>query len=392
MKKRIFRYLKHLSLTFVALLLVAVIIGLSIGASVHYGDHPAQYSMVKEGPYVFYEDDSTFSVNYVAGSRAEGYILDQKTFLSSSVVEASCFFTLDSSKFNFNISGAQLFDIPQVTYNDDQPILAISDIESGYKAFRDFLINSNVIDNELNWTFGQGHLVLVGDFVDRGNSTTQVLWFIYKLEQDAKTHGGQVHYILGNHELKNLQGNYKSASEKYFRVASVLKRQPQELYSSKAMLGKWLLSKNPIESINGNLFVHGGLDPNLSETGLSLGEMAEIIRSHYANIYYPMPIEDIKQQLISTKTGPCWYRGYFKEDLSQAEIDRLLIRFDANAVVVGHTIQSKVNRVFDGKVIAIDVKHPKDYHKNWPAGKSEGLLIDMGKYYRVFATGEKEII
>ena len=77
----------------------------------------------------------------------------------------------------------------------------------------------------LNWTFGNGHLVLVGDFVDRGFSTTQVLWFIYKLEQEAEKQGGYVHYILGNHELKNMQGNYESASLKYFHVAAILEKQ-----------------------------------------------------------------------------------------------------------------------------------------------------------------------
>ncbi|RIV37322.1 hypothetical protein D2V08_01345, partial [Flagellimonas lutimaris] len=79
---------------------------------------------------------------------------------------------------------------PLDTYDDNGRILAISDLESGYRAFRDFLINNKVIDQDLNWIFDDGHLVLVGDFVDRGFSTTQVLWFIYKLEQDAEKKGG----------------------------------------------------------------------------------------------------------------------------------------------------------------------------------------------------------
>jgi len=41
-------------------------------------------------------------------------------------------------------------------------------------------------------------------------------------------------------------------------------------------------------------------------------------------------------------------------------------------------------------VIGIDVKHPKDYHKNWPSKDSEGLLIEGNQYYRVFDNGEKE--
>jgi len=51
-----------------------------------------------------------------------------------------------------------------------------------------------------------------------------------------------------------------------------------------------------------------------------------------------------------------------------------------------------VNRQYNGKVIGIDVKHPKDYQKYWPKGKSEGLLIKNDKYYRVFADGDKQEI
>ena len=51
-----------------------------------------------------------------------------------------------------------------------------------------------------------------------------------------------------------------------------------------------------------------------------------------------------------------------------------------------------MNKTYNGKVIGIDVFHPKDYHKNWPNGKSEGLLIENDKYYRVFADGKKKEI
>ena len=67
----------------------------------------------------------------------------------------------------------------------------LSDIEGNFQAFRDFLINAKVIDTGLNWTFGDKHLVLVGDFVDRGASVTQVLWLIHKLEQQACAPAGR---------------------------------------------------------------------------------------------------------------------------------------------------------------------------------------------------------
>lgn len=43
--------------------------------------------------------------------------------------------------------------------------------------------------------------------------------------------------------------------------------------------------------------------------------------------------------LRSSQTGPAWYRGYFKDELSQQEVEQGLQAVGARAAVVGHTIQ-----------------------------------------------------
>ena len=368
----------------------AVLFGLYHGASLHYADNPKMMEWDKDGPYAFYKNDSVISVNYIKGNQEDGFFLDQKEYSANREIQSYCYFPIDSTRFEFSIKTD--FENPKSTYVDDNKILAISDIESGYKTFRDFLINSKVIDEDLNWTFGTGHLVLVGDFVDRGFSTTQVLWFIYKLEQDAKKQGGYVHFILGNHELKNMQGNYESSSPKYFHVSAILEKQQHELYNLNSILGKWMASKNTIELINGNLFAHGGIHPSIAEYDVNLDLINNINRNNYYRPYYPKKERTLEQFLTSTKTGISWYRGYFKDDLTQEDVEIGLNKFNANTIVVGHTLQSKVNKQYNGKVIGIDVKHPKDYHKNWPNGKSEGLLIEGNKYFRVLANGEREEI
>ncbi len=388
MKKQILRYLKHISLTIVFLLALAVIIGLNMGASLHYGDHEARLNLNLEGPYIFFENDSTLDAQYILGNKDDGFYIAQKKHSIDELIEASCFFPLDSSSFEFTITTD--LEIPASTYEDAAPIMAISDIEGGYKTFRDFLIANEVINENLEWTFGKGHLVLVGDFVDRGWSVTQVLWFIYKLEQDARRQGGHLHYIIGNHELKNMQGMYMSAAERYYAVAAILGKQHHHLYDSNAFIGRWLASKNSIERINGHLFVHGGLHPDLAGRDISLKEINVICRKNYFLTYFPKPEKTIDQLVLSNKTGISWYRGYFKDDLKQEAIDKTLAHFEATTVVVGHTLQSKVTSHYDGRVIGIDVKHGKDYHKSWPNQRSEGLLIANDKYYRVLHDGSKK--
>ncbi len=385
MQKSILRYFKHISLTLLVLLTIGIILLLSLNGTIHYADNPAKNEWINEGPYLFFENDSMFNINYISGNKNQGFKATQSTLNINSNIELSSYFNLDSSSFNFTIQAN--ITSPKTVYNDKNKILAISDIESGYQSFRNFLINNKVIDENLEWTFGKGHLVLVGDFVDRGYSTMQVLWFIYKLEQDAKRHGGNVHYILGNHEIKNLQGNYTKASLKYFYAAAILGKQQYELYDSNSFLGKWLASKNTLELINGHLFVHGGIHPEITSYQTNIDEINEIIRSNYRQAFYPKNESTLEQLLVSTTKGPAWYRGYFYDNLPADEIDKGLHLFKAKAVVVGHTVQRKVKKMYNGKVFSLDVNHPKDYRKTWPLKQSEGLLIEDGTYYRALYNG-----
>ena len=387
MKKRIIRYLKHIFGTIIILLLIGIAVIVSLNGSLEYGNDPQAINLEKEGPYVFYETDSTLNVNYIKGNKTDGFYLDQKEYAINEGIPTSCYFPLDESTFDFTLNAN--FEIPNSTYSDNEPILAVSDIESGYKTFRDFLITHKVIDENLDWIFGKGHLVLVGDFVDRGFSTTQVLWFIYKLEQEAKKQGGHVHFIIGNHELYNMQGKFKSASYKYYGVASILGKQHHDLYNKNSFIGKWMASKNTMELINGHLFTHGGIHPDIADYDITIEQVNKINRDHYDQSYFPKPKKSVAQLILSNKNGICWYRGYFKDDLSQEEVEKGINQFNAKAVVVGHTLQWSVKKLYNGKVFAIDVKHPKDYNKNWPNKKSEGLLITEGKYHRILANGKK---
>jgi hypothetical protein len=186
-----------------------------------------------------------------------------------------------------------------------------------------------------------------------------------------------------------MYGDYLATSPKYYHVASLLGRKQVELYDQQSVIGKWMASKNAIEMINGHLFVHGGIHPDLGKSKLSMDEINQLIRNNYHHAFSPRSVKSTDQFVLSAVTGPCWYRGYFREDLTQQEVEAGLNKFKAKAVVVGHTLQRKVTRTFEGKVFGIDVKHPSDNRSDFPFGKSEGLLIEGDTYYRVLDTGRK---
>mgnify|MGYP000728033822 CR=1 FL=1 len=423
--------LKHFGITFLILLSALVCFGLIIGADAHLFEDKLAYQLEGE-VHVFYEDGQTVA-RVIKGDNDRGFTVEtvvlastavndlattdqidssgqakpsiEQNYIEQSYTEKNAagattlklVFPEDGSHFNVVIPEFTQIDgnltIPTITtppalYQDDEPIIAISDIESGFGAFRQFLVTHGVADLQLNWTFGKGHLVLVGDFVDRGASTTQVLWAIYKLELAAREAGGQVHFIIGNHEIKNLQGNFQSANEKYFYIAGMLGKQQYQLFDDNALLGRWLASKNVLEVINGVAFVHGGLHPDVAQYQLSVAEINQIVRSGYRTLYYSPATVSKTSFLQSSTTGPAWYRGYFKDDLTQQEVELGLTAVGATAVVVGHTLQGEVTARFNHKVFAIDVKHRKDYLFSFPLRSSEGLLIKNGQYFRLTEDGE----
>ena len=391
MKKRIIRYLKHILITIPIVAIMFFTIGIMSGNHVKYGRNNMVSNYDGEGPYVFFGSDSLLSINYIRGDYETGFELQEIKSPTDSIIEIISTYSLDSSTFNFKLNSN--IKIPNSRYSDNEKIFAVSDIESNFGTFRDLLINHQIIDSKLNWTFNKGHLVLVGDFIDRSYFTTQVLWFIYYLEREAEKQGGKVHYIIGNHEIMNMQGNHSYAKSKYNNVASVLGKRQFELYDTKSFIGKWMQSKNTIELINGNLFVHGGIHPQFSEINMDLDELNTFIRKNYYKPYYPERKKNKERELIlSSKTAPYWYRGYFRDDLTPEEIKRGHNKFGASTVIVGHTIQSKVKSLHNGLVIGIDVKHPQDYYKYFPKPESQGLLIENGIYYRAMESGNREKI
>lgn len=386
MVKYLFRPLIHFFIVSLVLISVAAVIGYSQHASISLGDAPLAYKVGGEGPYAFYKGDE-LELSYIRGTREKGFHIEKHTVPADESIEATVYFPLDDSTFDVTIS--PLSKQNAAIYTTMSPVLAVSDLEGNYNALRQFLIANEVVTPALEWSFGEGHLVLVGDMVDRGFSTTQLLWFIYKLEQEAKQAGGHVHYIVGNHEIKNMQGNVKSAANKYIPIAGFLEKSSADLLGRDAFLGHWLATKNTIERINGHLFLHGGIHPEVLDHGFTIHEINKVTKDYYRRMFYPGVADEKTSLVISSQTGPAWYRGYFKGEVSEALFDATLAHFEAKTITVGHTIQFNVNSQYNSKLFAIDVKHPNDYRASIPTKRSEGLLIENEAFFRVLDDGER---
>ncbi len=316
-----------------------------------------QNAIISDGPYVFIEKNK----------------LIKKSIINSEVISSS----LDINSYD------TLYLPEKSTYNKVKKIIALSDIHGQYDLTIELLKNNKVIDKELNWNFGKGHLVIAGDIFDRGDKVNEVLWLVYKLEIQAKNDGGRVHFILGNHEFMVLQKDLRYIHEKYKVSSKLIGLEYDQLYGNKTVLGRWLRSKPSIIKINNNVFTHGGVSEEfLINRGVDFEKINLMMR-----YYIDTPFEEMNSSIYNLYNGEkslIWYRDYFKEygeDLTDADISKILKMLNTKHIVVGHCSYDQVVQLYNNKIFGVDSSI-----KNGKYG--EVLLIKKRKFYRGTLKGE----
>jgi hypothetical protein len=301
------------------------------------------------------------------------------------------------------------------TFQDAHRIVAIGDVHGDYQRFLELLHTAALVDAKNAWTGGDTHLVLVGDFVDRGDHTAQVLDLLMDLEPQARKAGGRLHALIGNHEAMDLYGDLRYVTKDDFagfqrpnskelrdrqmsKAWDDLKRQgevPKDeaawrkkfqdehplgwvehglAFQPDGKYGKWLRQLNAIVKINDAIFVHGGISQKYS--ALSRSEINSTVRQELSDF------TKLAKGVVTDEEGPLWYRGMAQlpeDDRGMAALlPRVLATHQARHIVIGHTPQLAVMPRFGGKVIAIDVGLSKPFD-----GPPAFLLIEDDKYFAV---------
>lgn len=196
-------------------------------------------------------------------------------------------------------------------------IVAISDVHGAYPAMVRTLEAAGILDESLAWVGGESRLVVTGDLLDRGPESRQVMDLLMRLEAEAAAAGGQVHVLLGNHEVMNLVGDLRyvasgeyaafadeeTAEERDRWYAAAVAREPsltraafdqaappgffahRRAFAPDGRYGAWLLQKPIMVVVGKTAFVHGGLSPVVAEAGLDginremRGGMIEYVRA-----------------------------------------------------------------------------------------------------------------
>src|ERR1700692_3952855 len=192
-----------------------------------------------------------------------------------------------------------------------ETVVAIGDVHNNFDGFVAILQRAGLTDQQNHWTGGKTTFVQVGDLLDRGPKPREVMDLMMALEKEAPQAGGRVVSLLGNHEVMNIMGdlryvtpaNYASFadgnSEKRQKDAygeyqkwkdshaSLFAELPQpmelteaewmarhpagfieqrEAFGPKGEYGEWLRKHAAVAEIEGIIFLHGGISPDVAKT------------------------------------------------------------------------------------------------------------------------------
>ncbi|MEI7483972.1 MAG: metallophosphoesterase [Ignavibacteriota bacterium] len=332
-----------------------------------------------DGPVIVY--DSGKIINY-------RIIPDGNSFKSlQQIIEKSgklyCFVDEIQQSFSFRLKDTIIAD--NSVYDLPDKMIIVSDIEGNFKGFQSILKGAGVIDTGFNWTFGNGHLVFVGDIFDRSPNVTECLWLLYKLETESVQKGGKVHFVLGNHEVMNLKKDYRYVRQKYFVNADSLKLDYSKWYDRNTELGRWIRSKNCIVRIGDMIFVHGGISKDFPYTEYSLDGINSCFRDR---IDAELTKDGIRNDVFIGRNSPIWYRGIADGKMGQNDLDKVLSTFGANKMVIGHTIFDEIKYLYGRKVIAIDLEH----RINTENGFMNALWFEGNEFFTVNDRGIKTLL
>jgi len=169
---------------------------------------PVSPGAIDDGPY-FFKSNDTIAAIWIKNNNLYSRIILPDNFAGIR--------SMFGFSFNYNYLVKTFRQSPGFSqkFTDVDNICVISDIHGNFESYITLLKGASVIDGNLRWKFGKGHLVILGDIFDRGEKVTEILWHVFDLEKQALGAGGRVHLILGNHELMVLSGDLRYIHEKY---------------------------------------------------------------------------------------------------------------------------------------------------------------------------------
>lgn len=374
--------------------------------------------------------------------------------------------------------------LPVWAADQSSSIVAIGDVHGDFDSFTALLRRLALIDKQNHWAGGKTVFVQVGDLIDRGPKPREALDLMMSLQKEAAQAGGTVIPLIGNHEAMNVMGdlryvtvgNYAAYAaphseerrhDAFRQYVSWRKSHPQllaevaqpvfednegdwmthhpagfleqrEAFSQRGTYGKWIRERPAVGKVAGTVFVHGGISPELSSSGVDelnrrvhrdfqafdstmqylgneriilpffnfdqvvLAAQAELQAENKGHVAADQErqaklvefLKNTQSWLIGERPdGPFWFRGYdhWTDEEGQANVPKILDGLKADTIVVGHTVQKggQIRPRFDHRIFLIDTGMLSSFYGG---GQASALAIKDGKISADYMNQQIELV
>ena len=302
----------------------------------------------------------------------------------------------DTVLLRYGALGAEALHATVLYLREDEPrelevvtgvdsLYVVGDVHGEYERVLGLLGNAGLLDREGQWVGGERHVVFLGDLFDRGANVTRTLWFLYKLERQARATGGGVHIVLGNHETMIFTEDLRYVSEKEQLLARLHGVSYTKMFDIRhSLLGRWLVARPALMKVNEVLLAHGGVSRGSTPRTVEAVNdslwafMAEDLFYHWADTTLALVSDSVtalqvagqherviimdpaavarRTGLLFDERGILWFRGYVESDTLTAELEQVLDEFGAEIHVVAHTPVTSIQARYEGKLLAVDLE------------------------------------
>eukprot|EP00916_Digyalum_oweni_P017018 GHVL01027900.1.p1 GENE.GHVL01027900.1~~GHVL01027900.1.p1 ORF type:complete len:321 (+),score=40.75 GHVL01027900.1:69-1031(+) len=242
-------------------------------------------------------------------------------------------------------------------------IFCLPDVHGDFAIMMALLRTAKVIDKDGHWIAGISTLIQLGDLVDRGPFSKEVLDFMMALRTDASNKGGRVINLLGNHEQITLFDDERYVHpEEFVRFGGREAR--RKAFSRDGKYGPFVRSFGAVAKINNIIFTHAGILPEMAQYGVdSLNEQMReaTLLSQFNDISPIMNILWDRELATKNKNHAC---NLLAASLAHLKADRM---------IVGHTVQLsfRMRPKCDGRLILADTGLSR-----WMGGAPSLLIMD----------------
>lgn len=252
-------------------------------------------------------------------------------------------------------------------------IVAIGDLHGDLSATRAVLRLASAVDAEDRWTGGSLIVVQTGDQLDRGDQEREIVDLFERLRAEARSLGGDVLALNGNHEVMNVQGDFRYVTEAGFRGFEAIQPAssfaprfpPRERARAAAFLpggayANKLGARDVIAIVGDNVFAHAGVLMKHLQFGTD--RINREVSRWMTGDSPRLPA------IVAAEDGPIWTRVYGEPTPSAStcrELNAVLSALKATRMIVGHTVQrSGISSACGNQLHRIDVGLSRHYGNN----------------------------